>query len=632
MYGICGIIHSQANRSVNRVLLQSMIDGSVQRGHEYEGHHLEPGVGLAMRRLVIIDLADGHQPVSNEDGSIWVVFHGEIYNHIEIRKRLEAKGHILPTSCDTEVLAHLYEEEGDRFPESLNGMFAIALWDRTNRRLILVRDRLGIKSLYIACMDGTLVFASEIRAVMEHPQVGREIDLMAFSEYLTFQHTIPPRTLLVGIHKLPAGHIAIYEQGKLDVREYWDLRFPPEQAKDLNEKQHVERFREAFMTSVKRRLVSDAPMGVFLGGIDSSSLIAAMSRLGVPTVHTYSLGYPEGDLYGDLSNARIVSKCFQTHHQELTVSSQDYIEVLPSFVLHIGDLVSDPAGLHFMLLAKRAREDVAVILGGQGGDEILGGYTLGSLQWRYDRVRRFQRLPRWLRSSIPALMSPLLPRNLREWLARGNRDISSINAEEIHTLSWQFEAKDKRRFCPILRDVDEHCHEVVRDTYRRSGTKDPLCQVLYVYAKIALAENGLMHSGKPTMAHGVELRMPFLDHELIELVAQIPSRYIVRREADGNYTTKSILKRAMRGILPEAVLTQPKAAFPTPLKEWFQGALDGYCRDVLLSDSARSSGYYDSKEVEMLLEGHRRSPTAESALQIKNLLFFEMWRQRVLAG
>jgi asparagine synthase (glutamine-hydrolysing) len=630
--GICGIIHCEADRPVNQVILRSMNNAMIHRGPDDDGYHLEPGVGLAMRRLAIIDLAGGQQPMSNEDGSIWVVFNGEIYNHVEIRKRLAAKGHILRTSCDTEVLTHLYEDEGDRFPEFLNGMFAIALWDRTKRRLLLVRDRIGIKPIYIACIDGTLVFASEIRAVIEHPEVSREIDLMAFSEYLTFEHTIPPRTMLAEVRKLPAGHMAVYEQGKLKVREYWDLRFPEVTAEDLGEQVYVERFREMFVTSVNRRLMSDVPVGVFLsGGVDSSAIVAMMSQLGVPEKRTYALGYPEGDLYGELSHASIVAKHFRTHHEELIISSQDYIEAMPSFILHIDDPISDEAGPLFMLLAKRARQDVTVILCGQGADETLGGYTLNGSQRRFDRLRRFQRLPRWLRCSVPTLIGPLLPGNLREWLARGNRDIASINAEEIHTLAWQFEPEDKRRFCPVLNEVDEHCPEIVREAYKRCDTKDPLRQILYVYIKIALAETLLMYGDKMTMAHSVELRVPFLDHELVELVAQIPSRYIVRHEPDGSYTTKSILKRAMHGILPDAILNRPKAAFPIPLKEWFQGALASYCRNVLLSDSARTSGYYDTKQVEMLLDSHCRTPTTESTLQIKNLLFFEMWRQLVLS-
>lgn len=633
MCGICGLVYPRADRPVELDILRTVNNTMVHRGPDDEGYHLEPGVGLAMRRLAIVDLAGGRQPMTNEDGSIWVVFNGEIYNHQEIRKDLIARGHKLQTSCDTEVLAHLYEEKGDTFSDYLNGMFAIALWDTTNRRLLLVRDRLGIKPLYLAQTDDMLIFASELRAIIQHPKVSREVDVMAFSEYLTFQHTIPPRTILSGVQRLPAGHMAVYEKGSLTVREYWDIRFPEEHGTDLGEEVYVERFRELFATSVKRRLMSDVPLGVFLsGGIDSSSIVAMMSQLGVREKRTYALGYPEGDLYGELSHASLVAKHFRTNHEELIISSQDYRDAIPNFALYIDDPVSDDVGLLFMLLAKRARKDVTVILCGQGADETLGGYGLDWVQHRFDRIRQFQRMPRWLRYSVPAFMAPLLPKNLRSLLARGNRNISEINSEENRTLAWQFEAEEKRLYSPILRDVEEHCQDVVRETYTRSRTRDPLHQILYVYIKIALAENLLMHGDKMAMAHSVELRVPFLDHELVELVAKTPSRYIVKREADGGYTTKNLLKRAMCGILPEVILSRPKTAFPIPLKEWFQTALADYCKDVLLSNGAKTSGFYDTKQVKKLLYSHINSPTTKSTSHIKNLLFFEMWRQSALAG
>jgi len=633
MCGICGINHHQQDRLVNRNILRSMNEIMIHRGPDDEGYHFEPGLGLAMRRLAIIDIGGGHQPMTNENESIWVVFNGEIYNHVEIRKYLESRGHILRTSCDTEILPHIYEEEGDRFPEFLNGMFAIALWDRINRRLILVRDRLGIKPLYFALINRTLVFASELRAVIKYPKVRRDINLMAFSEYLTFQHTIPPRTIISGVQKLLPGHIVIYENGKLTTRKYWDFQFQEERSKDFGEEFYVDRFQEIFSKSVKRRLMSDVPLGVFLsGGIDSSSIVAMISQHKVTEKRTLALGYSEGDLYGELNHAKLIAHHFQTDHIELIISSRDYIQALPKFAIYIDEPVSDDVGILFMLLAKKAREYVTVILSGQGADEILGGYTLGSFQRRFDRIRRFQRLPFWLRFSIPTHMTLILPSRVRNYIARGNRNISSINAEEVHTLAWQFETEDKRRYCPILHTISEHCHEVVREMYKRSFAKDPLHQIIYVYAKMALAENLLMHGDKMTMAHSVELRVPFLDHELVELIARTPSRYIIRREKDGSYKTKNLLRRAMRGILPDEILTMPKKAFPIPLKEWLQNALFGYCRDVLLSNSARTSGIYDTKQVEMLLENHRRDPTTKTTLHIKNLLFFEMWRHSVLAN
>lgn len=630
MCGICGIVHQHPDQPIVHPILRAMNDTLTHRGPDGEGYFVDAGIGLAMRRLAIIDIAGGQQPMSNEDGTIQVIFNGEIYNHVEIRRWLMLRGHHLTTNCDTEILPHLYEELGDEFPQRLNGMFAIALWDARRHRLLLVRDRLGIKPLYYARVNGSLIFASELRALLHYPGVQTDIDLTAFSQYLTFQHTMPPRTILTGVQKLAAGHMAIFERGALHTQQYWDWQFARETSPEP-EDHWVERYRDLLTTSVQHRLMSDVPLGVFLsGGIDSSAIVALMQRLGVADRRTYTIGYPGGDIYGELRHAHLMVNHSATTHHDLIISSQDYIDALCDFGLYIDEPVSDDVGLLFMLLSRRARQDVTVILCGQGADETLGGYTLAWAQSRFDRIRRFQRLPRWLRQSLPELLSPLLPIRTRAWLARGNRPLAALNGTEAHTLAWQFEADDKRRYCPVLHDVADPCVDIVREMYRRSGTDDPLHQILYVYTRIALAENLLMHADKMSMSQSIELRVPFLDHELVELVGRVPSKYLVRREADGHYTTKSLLKRAMRGIVPEAIWTRPKAAFPLPLQLWLQKDMAQTCQTMLLSDSARTSGLYDRAQVAALLNSHQQDPRHETMLQIKNLLFFEVWRQQVL--
>jgi asparagine synthase (glutamine-hydrolysing) len=633
--GICGIIHLQPERPVDRDLLQSINDTMIHRGADDAWYHLESGMGLAMRLLAINHPSGERRSMSNEDGSIWVALDGEIYNYTELRRYLAAKGHAFQSASASELLTHLYEEEGGGFPESLKGVFAIALWDKVNRRLLLIRDRLGVKPLYMAYVGGTLVFTSELGAVMQHPEVSREIDLMGFSEFLTFGHSIPPRTILAPIQKLPAGHMATYEHGMLTMHQYWDLLFPEEASKDLNEELHVERFREAFARATKRCLMRGVPVGVSLsGGMDTSSIVAMMSHLGVPTVHTYAGGYQgfdSRDPSGELGRARTVAEYFNTHHNEMVFSSQDYVDSLPRCIKYMDDPVADEASPVRMLIAGQARRDVAVILGGEGGDDVAGGYGWDSFQKRFDRIRRFQRLPQWLRQSAPHLVGPFLPRKLREWLARGNRDISTINAEEHYSMVWAFGAEEKRRYCPILHDVQDHCHDLLREMYARSGTADPLCQATYVFVKTWVSESMLMSTDKMNMSYGVEYRAPFLDHELVELSARIPSRYKVRREENGTYTTKSILRRAMRGILPGEVIDAPKFPFLNITSDdWLHSVMIGNLGGVLLSDNARSSGYYDIKNVESLLERYRHLPTLESMLQIRHLLFFEMWRQLVL--
>jgi asparagine synthase (glutamine-hydrolysing) len=606
----------------------------IHRGPHGEWHHLEPGAGLALRSLCKSNPFN-RETGKSENESIIAILDGVIYNQAELQANLQAKGHTFRTSSDAEVIAHLYEQERDKFPEFLNGIFSIAVWDRSHRRLLLVRDRLGVKPLYFAKLNGTLIFASELKAVIRHPEINREIDLMGFSEYLTFGHAIPQRTVLSGVKKLQPGHMIVYEHAKISMRQYWDLRFPDKSRDTLDEKEHVERFREAFLTSVKRTLTGGAPVGALLsGGMDTSSIVAMMSHLGVQEIHTYCAGYKESDVYDirckHIGRANLVATHFHTCHHELAVSSQDYLEALPRFILYMDDPVADAASLLRMLLAGLARENVSVLLGGEAGDDVMGGYHFGDSIARFDRLRRFQSLPRWLRCSLPALLSPFLPERTRAWLARGNRNIAALNADEHASMVWSFEAEEKRRYCPVLREVHDHCHNLAREVYARSNTEDPLSQLTYFFLKIWAAESMMMSADKMLASQSIEYRPPFLDHELVELSAGTPSHFKIRRERNGTYTIKNILKQTMRGILPDEVIKDSKKPFHVPTVEWFGGAMAGYCRDVLLSHSARSSGYYDSKQVQMLLESHQRSSTVITMQQIRNLLFFEMWRQLVL--
>lgn len=628
MCGLCGIVHHTPDRLADKNLLQAMARTIAHRGPAANDFYLRQGVGLAICALA----GAGRQLFfSNEDGSIWAMADGEIYNHQDLRNYLRAKGHTLCAGSDKEILPHLYEEVAENLPQQLNGVFALAVWDRRNRRLLLARDRLGVKPLYFAEFNGGVAFASELRAVMQHPEVNREIDLMAFSEYLTLQHSMPPRTILAGVQKLAPGHVIIYQEGHPVIRPYWNLHFPPEADKEFNESQHVERFRQAFATAVKRPLKAGRPVGAFLsGGMDSSSIVAMLWQLGLPEIYTYSGGHSGSGQHSELSRACIVAGAFNTRHSELAFTAQDYLNALPRFIRYMDDPVADEASLIRMLLAGRARKDVALLLGGEAADDVMGGYGFGDLQKRFDRLRRFQRLPPLLRETLPALLSPFLPHRLQAWLARGNRDMATINAAEHYAMVWAFEAEEKRRYCPPLRDVDDHCYNLARDIYARSGAADPLSQVLYFFTKTWVAESLLMSADKMAMSYGLDFRPVFLDQDLVELSAQIPSCYKIRREPNGSYTTKNILRRAMRDILPDSIMNLPKLPFTVPTEQWFQGAMAGYCRQILLSAKARACGLYDARQVEALLERHCHTPGAQSMLQIRNLLFFELWRQTVL--
>jgi len=633
MCGFCGIVHRREDRNVDMQILFRMKSVLTHRGSEEE--KIVPGKGVAIVRCGSAgDFYSKQRPRTwgNEDSKIYAILDGEIYNRTDLRKYLIEKGHHLGNSCDDEILPHLYEEAGDRFVEYLNGIFAIALYDMRRHRLILVRDRLGVKPLYFAALNETLAFASDFQVFIQHPQVDRTIDLMAFSEYLTLAHTIPPRTILKGVQKLSPGSLVIYEKGELSQFQYWDLRFPDETSKDPNIERHVEKFREAFKTAVQRPLLRNAPIGAFLsGGMDSSSIVAMLHHLGLEEIFTYSAGYQTFGSEGELSRARIVANKFGTRHREIGFSAQDYLDAVPRFISYMDEPVADEASPLRMLLAEKAKNEVTIIIGGEAGDDVTAGYTLYTDIHQFERIRRFQRIPRSLRYTLPRLLKPILPDGFSNWLSRGNRDISSIPSAEHKGMEWAFDLNEKRSYCPILTEESDHCHDVVRDIYARSGTTDPLSQILYFLTKTWVAEKLMMGAGKMTMSYGLEFRPVFLDHELVELSAQIPSRFKIYRNRDGSYTSKGILRKAMNDLLPNEIMTLPKSPFTVPLRTWLHDALLPLYNEILLSDKARTTGFYDMRQLRELLKKHTQSETPRSTKQIRNLLFFEMWRQRVLS-
>jgi asparagine synthase (glutamine-hydrolysing) len=632
MSGICGIVYHQPDRPVDRGLLQAINSAMRHRGPDGDSYYIESGVGLAVRGLSAPGEHEEWKPGQDSTGTICTVLDGRVYNRTELRAWLEKKGHSLPTGTDAEIIAHHYRETGERFVQSLVGEFAIATWNSAQRTLSLVRDRLGVKPLYYAILPDGLIFASELVALLQYPDLSRDIDLAGFSEYLTFAHTVPPHTILADVKKLAAGHMLVYRNKTGSTREYWDLCFAPESAKSTDEAYHVRQFQAAFEKAVARRLAgNNQPTGAFLsGGMDSSSIVGMMAYLGEPLIYTYSGGCRQANGDSELTRAAIVARHFDTRYYELSFTYQDFLNALPRFIRYMDDPVADAASIIRMLLAGRARQDGVVVLGGEAGDDITGGYSFATHQMRFDRLRRFQRMPVWLRCKLPGQLKPVLPSRLNAWLARGNRDLSTINAEEHFTMVWAFDTEEKRRYCPPLQDEDDHCHALLRNIYARSGTSDPLSQALYVFTKLWAAENMMMSADKMTMSHSVEFRAPFLDHELVETAVAIPSQYKVRRDKHGRYIIKYVLKQAMRDILPLQTMELPKSPFHVPITMWFQNALGQFCRDVLLSENASNSGLYDIDQISTLLSQHRTSPREASMVQIRNLLFFEMWRQTIL--
>jgi asparagine synthase (glutamine-hydrolysing) len=612
MCGIAGFVGQRDPR-----LLRAMARILAHRGPDDEGFYEEDGIGLAARRLRIIDLVGGHQPIANEDESCWVVFNGEIYNFKDLHARLEAKGHRFTSKSDTETIVHLYEEEGDDCLQHLEGMFAFALWDAPRRRLLLARDRIGIKPLYYRVANGRLSFASELKALLLDPALPREINLQALQRYLTFLYIPSPETIFTGIQKLPPGHCLIFQHGQATVRQYWDL---PISAPPLTDHREVaQQVFERLKASVERHLVSDVPLGVFLSsGLDSSSLVALMSRMNVGPIKTFTLDFEEGS-FSEAGGARLVAKHFGTEHREFLVRP-DVADLLPELVWHLDEPLGDSSLIPTYLVAQMARREVTVALSGIGGDELFFGYP------RYLGAKlagRYERLPQSIRSGI-ARLARFLPDSDRSDNPSGRVRrflLGGALPAHLRYLAW----------------ISFLSPEALAEIFSRaSGSIDPYSQHLaylgrqsadpysYVDLKTYLPEDLLMFGDKMTMANSLELRVPFCDHRLVELMARVSMRV----KAPG-MKLKALLREIMAPLLPREILERPKRGFSLPLAVWFKGPLSRLTQDLLSEARIKQRGYLNPVPVRNLLEQHM-SGTRSYFDQIFALLVFELWQQAYL--
>jgi asparagine synthase (glutamine-hydrolysing) len=584
MCGICG-----ATNSLDSGLLRAMTATLTHRGPDDQGFLEAPGIALGVRRLSIIDVPGGHQPVANEDGSVTVAFNGEIYNHQALRSRLEGQGHRFRTKSDTEVLVHLYEEYGDALVHLLQGMFAFALWDAKRHRLLLARDRLGIKPLYYAETKEGLVFASEAKALFEHSDIRRQINLDALDLYLSLRYVPGPDTLFRGVKKLPPGHTAVFEHGRLAIRRYWELvlgDFQP--AVNLDEA--VEEFAALLRDTVRSHLISDVPVGVLLsGGLDSAAVatLMAVGRSGGRAVKTFTVGFEIPGAHNEMSEAHSTATHLGTDHHQL-VLSPDAVELLPRLAWHMDEPVADPAALPTYLICRFAREHVPVVLTGEGGDELLAGYP--RYVW-FDRAHRLQRaLPRWVRAGALAA-SRLAPVG-----ARYHRAFDNVLAErsdvERH-LHWVAGVASELRAELASHQPRTTYHAV--DAYL-NGDGHVIHRLMNLDVHSWLVDDVLHKMDRMSMATSVEARVPFLDHRLVEFVASLPLRVKL-----ANLGTKTLLKRAMAGLLPPATIGRRKHAFQIPLDQWVAGPLRDFVRDTLLDKRARERGWIDTKQLETLL-------------------------------
>ncbi|HET7909608.1 MAG TPA: asparagine synthase (glutamine-hydrolyzing) [Nitrospira sp.] len=611
MCGIAGIV-SQKSQSVDVEELRTMCAAMVSRGPDDEGAYVKDGAGLAMRRLSIIDLETGHQPVSNEDGSIWVVLNGEIYNYRQLRSDLERRGHRFATATDTEVIVHLYEEHGADCVQALRGMFAFAIWDRPRRRLMLARDRIGIKPLYYGTAAGRFIFASELKALLQLPEVDRRLNWRALAHLLAYGTTPPDESIVDGIKKLEPGHwLRLDPKREPVVERYWELRFQPDERR--SEADTMEQLRGRLRESIRYHLVSDVPVGAFLsGGIDSSAVVASMASMSPTPIKTFSIGFREQD-FDELPYARLVAKRFGTDHHDL-VLEPNVMDLLDHLAWDLDEPFGDASAVPTFMVSKLAAQHVKVVLSGDGGDELFGGYDKYVVEGR-DRVARF--LPGSLRALL-ARTSDALPEDAKgkqylEYLSKpdGERYLHATTLfrsdhQQRLLTGWARDqiggVQPEQSRLDRLRRQDGHWLSILQDLdFRHYLPLDILTKV-----------------DRMSMAHSLEARVPLLDHPFVEFAATIPADWKLHRGK-----TKHIFIKALRGILPDEVLDRPKKGFGVPLNRWFRGPLRPLVKELLLSDTFRRRGIFDATYVRRLIE--RQELGRPLDLHLWTLMSFELW-------
>jgi len=636
MCGIAGIFnYSQSPNLISDSILKRMTSVIAHRGPDDEGIYISPDrmLGFGFRRLAIIDLSPaGHQPMSTPDNSLWIVFNGEIYNHLELRKTLEAKGYRYRSKTDTETILYAYQEYGLDCIEKFYGMFAIAIWDSRKKELVLIRDRIGIKPLYYAFANGALIFGSEIKSILEHPSLTRTLNTQALYDYLTFYATPPNETMFKGIYKLEAGHYAVINRnGEMRKTEWWDLNhrtehFPKE--KFLSEAFCVENLRRLLRESIKLRMMSDVPFGVMLsGGIDSSLNVALMSELMMRPVETFSVGFKDLEKYNELGYARQIATEFKTNHHEILLTEQDAIDFLPEMVWHQDEPNADPVCVPLYFVSKLCRKSGTIVAQvGEGSDEEFSGYT------QYLRELWFQKyydslLPESLKALFYQVLRRVQPLSLLSDYARR----SLYQEPTFYSGAVSFTEEQKAELCTTPFLHDSHSSARISKAYFKrfeslstpSESADVLRKMIYAEFKNRLPELLLMRVDKMSMAVSIEARVPFLDHRLVEFAIQIPESLKIKHGVP-----KYILKKAAEGIIPNNIIYRRKQGFAAPAIEWLRnGKLSPIAEDLVLSSGLIKENLFRKKFIKRLFEEHR-SGKANRGQQLWSLLVVSLWYDR----
>lgn len=625
MCGICGVIAINPDLQVDELIVRRMCRTLQHRGPDDEGYYTDAQAGLGMRRLSIIDLSTGHQPITNEDGTIWIVFNGEIYNYQDLRIQLEQKGHRFATNTDTETIVHAYEEYGDRCVEHLNGMFSFAIWDARRRRLLLARDRVGIKPLYYWLDNDQLVFGSELKAVVAYPGAPRQVDPVALNHFLTLEYIPAPWTIFQGIHKLPAGHILVLQDGSCTTASYWDIGL---QTMPQTPGECAEALAALLEDAVRLQLVSDVPVGAFLsGGLDSSTVVALMRQMTNAPIQTFSIGFGDRS-YNELPYARVVAQHFDTNHIEEFLTP-DIITLTEQLVRHLDEPFGDFSIFPTYLVSAMARRAVKVVLSGDGGDELFGGYDSYVAQ-QYDRFYRL--LPTGLRQDLlPALLHRVPPQAAKKGMINKVKRFTegaALPATLQHT-RWMTFMTDQDKH--VLYQPDLHTAingttptAVIESYFQRVAHADRLAQQQYVDVKTYLAENILTKVDRMSMAASLEARVPLLDHRIVEFALNLPPHLKLHRGQ-----TKVILRQVMADRLPPQVLNKSKQGFSIPLKHWLCGPLRPLMLDLLSPDSIQNRGYFQLEPIGQWMREHLAG-RANHSHRLWSLMVFELWQREFL--
>jgi asparagine synthase (glutamine-hydrolysing) len=619
----------------NKEILEKMTNSLIHRGPDDQGFYIHDNLGLGHRRLSIIDLETGHQPITNEDKTVWLIFNGEIYNFKKLKERLIDQGHKFATRSDTETIVHSYEEEGMDFLSGLNGMFALALWDEKEKKLVLARDRLGQKPLYYSLIGQTLIFGSELKALLDHPVVKKELDLRSLAKYLIYEYVPAPHSIFKNIYKLGPGEYLVYQNNKLEIRKYWDIEFNLEpttqnskpQPKTQNLSYYLGELERKFEEAVKIRLMSDVPLGVFLsGGIDSTSIAYYAQKNSSEKIKTFSIGFTDKS-FDESKYARQAAKFLRSDHYEKILEPKDCLDLIPQVNSFLDEPLADASIIPTYLLSKFTREKVTVALSGDGGDELLMGYPTFQA---HQLGRFYQYLPDFLKKGIISPLVNRLPASLNNisFDFKLKKFISGYDyPPEIRNQIWlgSFTPADfEKIFSPqVYQMIKSANHFDDIENYLELIKKEPLeNRLIYLYLKNYLQDDILVKTDRASMANSLEARAPFLDYNLVEFVNSLPSQYKLR-----GWQTKYIFKKLLKDKIPKNIVYRPKKGFGMPVAKWIRNELKDFTLSLFEEKKIKEQGIFNYSYLNQLLKEHF-SGRRDNRKLLWTLMIFQMWQER----